>query len=203
MRVDPSRLPCQSVVGPEPIPFGFTAAGPGDNVLEAPVSLSVLVARNDRAAVALHSFGSSPNGLSFTLSLRVRDQITPEGGMPLFEHGEPVEMVDKSGQQFIARPRHDLFRLEVVFSDGRTARNVGHDRFSTSPRLRTLGGGGDGHKWEQRWWLAPLPPSGPLSFVCEWPILDINETCVEVSADPFISAAPEAVTLWPLESWGR
>jgi hypothetical protein len=28
---------------------------------------------------------------------------------------------------------------------------------------------GGPHSFVSRWWTWPLPPAGPLEFVCEWP----------------------------------
>ncbi len=36
------------------------------------------------------------------------------------------------------------------------------------------GGGPRSAFW--RWWAWPLPPAGPLEFVCEWPALGIPES---------------------------
>lgn len=58
------------------------------------------------------------------------------------------------------------------------------------------GGGGGGYRWDQGWFLWPLPTSGTLTFICEWPLLEVPETRAEVSADPLVEAAGGAVELW-------
>ena len=47
------------------------------------------------------------------------------------------------------------------------------------------------------YWVWPLPPSGPVTFVCEWPAYDIAETRVTVEAALIIEAAERAVPLVP------
>jgi hypothetical protein len=43
----------------------------------------------------------------------------------------------------------------------------------------------------------PLPPAGPLAFVCEWPGRGIAESRMEPDARLILEAAGRAVTLWP------
>lgn len=42
-----------------------------------------------------------------------------------------------------------------------------------------------------------MPPSGPLSFVVEWPAEKVEETRHEVDADLFRDAAAKSEVLWP------
>ena len=32
------------------------------------------------------------------------------------------------------------------------------------------------HSQLMRWWVWPLPPDGPLEFICQWPVYGIGET---------------------------
>ena len=43
----------------------------------------------------------------------------------------------------------------------------------------------------------PLPPPGPVSFVCELPARGIPESRVEVDAQLILDAAGRAIRLWP------
>jgi hypothetical protein len=40
-------------------------------------------------------------------------------------------------------------------------------------------------------------PTGPLTFVCEWPARQIAESQVQIDARLVLDAAQRAVTLWP------
>jgi hypothetical protein len=51
--------------------------------------------------------------------------------------------------------------------------------------------------WEHRNWLWPIPPRGPVAFVCEWPALEIPLTCATLDAEVIRDAARRAVVLWP------
>jgi hypothetical protein len=45
--------------------------------------------------------------------------------------------------------------------------------------------------------VRPLPPPGPLTFVCEWPGRGIPGSRVEVDGAAIRQAADAGVTLWP------
>jgi hypothetical protein len=48
-----------------------------------------------------------------------------------------------------------------------------------------------------RWWAWPLPPHGPLEFVCEWPPAGITETRAGIDAQLILDAARASIQLWP------
>jgi hypothetical protein len=41
-------------------------------------------------------------------------------------------------------------------------------------------------------WVSPLPPEGPVTFVCEWPAFDIEESRRVLDGAKFIEAAEQA-----------
>jgi hypothetical protein len=43
----------------------------------------------------------------------------------------------------------------------------------------------------------PLPPAGPLEFVCEWPAHVIPETRAGLEAQLVLDAAGRSTRLWP------
>jgi hypothetical protein len=48
-----------------------------------------------------------------------------------------------------------------------------------------------------RWWAWPLPPAGPLEFVCEWPAIGVAETRAVIDAQLILDAAARSTRLWP------
>ena len=70
------------------------------------------------------------------------------------------------------------------------------------PVLVQHGGGGGGRRWDQDYWVWPLPPPGSLAFVCEWPAVGIPESRAETDAGQVLEAAQRSVVLWP-ESDGQ
>jgi hypothetical protein len=65
---------------------------------------------------------------------------------------------------------------------------AGHhgDTEPTGPILRLRGGGGTSHYQLMHWWAWPLPPSGPLEFICQ---LGTGETRVGIDAQLILDAA--------------
>jgi hypothetical protein len=173
--------------------------GPAENVLGVAVDLSLVLARTEDVGVGLSSVVAEPNGVSFVLDFRRRFGAFPgtEWGKP-FPPAYPGESRDEED-----------FRFGVQFSDGRKATSLGEFRSpetvdlstaaSASPRLIPRGGGGGGrHASQVGYWVWPLPPPGPLAFVCEWRAVGIPLTRVEVDAAPIIAAARRATVLWAL-----
>jgi hypothetical protein len=62
-------------------------------------------------------------------------------------------------------------------------------RACASSSAVVAGGGG---RWSYKFWVSPLPPEGPVTFVCEWPAFDIEETYRELEGRRFIDAAANA-----------
>lgn len=65
----------------------------------------------------------------------------------------------------------EVLRFGVVFADGRTTTNLDdptplpHDAKAVRLVLTLRGGGGGSDRIDAMYWLAPLPPAGPLEFV--------------------------------------
>ncbi len=55
------------------------------------------------------------------------------------------------------------------------------------------GGGGSSHFNQMRCWAWPLPPGGPLEFICQWPAMGISETQVSIEAELILDAARRTV----------
>jgi len=148
---------------------------------------TLLFDRSERAAIAITGISAYTNGFEFSVTRLIRpgtpgwDQ-DPEPGVP----GEP----------FAA---HRSFEISLQLSDGRMVIS-GRPSASSEPAepfLRLTGGGGSSHYNQLRWWAWPLPPSGPLEFICQWPTLGISETRVGIDAEAILSAARRSVQIWP------
>jgi hypothetical protein len=46
-------------------------------------------------------------------------------------------------------------------------------------------------------WLWPLPPAGPVKVSCEWPVVDIALSTVEIDGGGIRDAAQRVTKLWP------
>jgi hypothetical protein len=96
------------------------------------------------------------------------------------------------------------FQFSLQLADGRTVtsgRPHHGDAQPTEPILRSRGGGGTSHYLLTRWWAWPLPPSGPLEFICQ---LGTGEERVGIDAQLILDAAQRSVPVWPAdEGWTR
>ena len=168
---------------------------PPRNVLPGGAPITLIVARGDRTVVAVTGIQAYLAGFGFTLSLRLRNLSGRE------EHLLPYLLDDAAVE---ADPLPDEFlRFGVQFADGRKATNLDQPPFDPEhepdrPVLHQHGRGG-GSIWDREHWVWPLPPTGPLAFVCEWPARGIPESRAEIDAGVILEAAGRAVTLWPDE----
>ncbi len=88
------------------------------------------------------------------------------------------------------------FQISLRLSDGRTVTSgrPHGDTEPTGPILRPRGGGGTSHYQLTRWWAWPLPPGGPLEFICQ---LGTGETRAGIDAQLILDAAQCSIRVWP------
>src|SRR5438105_9664194 len=163
-------LPPPSSPRPERRPWW----GPPDNLVGASVALGLVVGHSEKAAITLGAATAYPSGFEFGLGIRARDDLED------FLHGPPwmIQRLQRSSEPLKELPP-ELLRYGVEFADGTKATSIQPHPFAppgeeqqlpTGPLLLPGGGGGGGSRWEQSCWIWPLPPEGPLAFVCEWPV---------------------------------
>ncbi len=180
--------------------------GPPRGTLPGVLPLALLLVRNDEVAISVLRVDAYPSGFGFDLLVMLADDTRP---------------LDPMGFAYGRRPRGDgedvpasLLRVGVQFADGAKATNVAAHHFPAPgqrPDPPVLhpggGGGGGGGQWHQRLWVWPLPPPGPLAFVCEWPEVDIPLTRREIDAQEILDASARAHVIfsddhlpeWPSE----
>jgi hypothetical protein len=169
----PDRDDTPPVVPPAPgrPPVPRPAYGPPDGVLGAPVGGTVVVARTPSVVVAVDRLVAYPTG--FELGLTVRTSDAPV-------HGSFDEIHRRSWSGTRAFPSESL---EVT---------VGGDL-----TLFPMSGSGTQTRFDQRYWVAPLPPPGPLALAVVWPSRGLAETGVDLDGRAIVEAAERAETLWP------
>jgi hypothetical protein len=146
---------------------------------------TLLLGRTGQAAAAVTGLAAFSNGFEIFLTAHIRPGA--QGG----ERPDPATTRS--------------FRFGMQLSDGRKV--IGHrggprafpDTEPAEPILRQFMGGATPRTVMARWWAWPLPPKGPLEFVCEWPALGIPETRAEIDAQLIIDAADRSIRLWPEE----
>jgi hypothetical protein len=59
------------------------------------------------------------------------------------------------------------------------------------------GGGGGEQSVDQTYWVSPLPPEGPVTFVLAWPAFGIPESRTVLDSAAIRAAADRSQLLWP------
>jgi hypothetical protein len=145
---------------------------------------TLLLERSEQAAVAITGISAYSNGFEFAVTHLLRP------GAPGFD----AEVPTPEGMVLA----HEPFQISLQLSDGRQviSERPHGDAEPTGPILRPHGGGGTSHYQLTRWWAWPLPPSGPLEFICQWPTPGASETQVSIDAQLILDAARQSVQLW-------
>ena len=180
-------------------------SGPPESALGAAATVEpVTLVSTDGLVIGVTDLVVYPEGLELdVVVLRRRAAGRPK--VPMAMHDLHMHV----GQQPDA-----LLRFGIQFADGRKATNVGVSippggRGGTLrvgvrvggdeppfPVLFPRGGGGNGLRYTQRFWLWPLPPPGSLVFACEWPAEDVGLSRAEIDAGPILEAAGLARVFW-------
>jgi hypothetical protein len=166
--------------------------GPPRGVLPGVAPVELVIASNAKAAVYVGRCSAYPTGFELEVRVLVTDQadLDPSLNGP---HHYPGK-----GSNY-----EEMLKFGLEFSDGRKVTNIGgHLPGSGQPEgpvLWSMGGGGVDGRWEQDFWVWPLPPTGPLAFVCEWLAAGIALSRAETDAQPLLDAAARAVALFPDE----
>jgi hypothetical protein len=166
-----------------------------DNVLPGTIAAELLLVRTESAAVALGGLQCYPHGFAFSLHVRVRRL---EDGMDLL--GDPF------GRHYRFRgqtPTDQLLRLGIEYADGRrTATNAAQPAYSDAVPAGQLllqpgSSGSSDRRWDGNFWVYPLPPDGPVTFIASWLARGVTESRVVVDGTGIRAAAGRAVELWP------
>ena len=162
--------------------------GPPEDVLGAAAAVDVVLARAESVLLAVDRVVAYPTGFELHLTVRTRDEFVPG----TVEPGHPRTWGGNT-----AFPGESL-RFGVSFSDGRRA-YAGNFRELPPAQGLTLvpvSGSGTSGRFDQRFWVCPLPPPGPLGLVVEWSLRGIPETRTDIRADAILEAASRATPLW-------
>ena len=165
------------------------------------VPLELALARTDRVAVFVTHLAGYPEGFAFDLVVLAAPG-DDEANVP-----DPILFGPRRRRlrRGAGQTPDDLLRVGVQFSDGRKATNTGGfphrpPDFEIPPQgpvMHSGGGGGGDRHWHQSQWVWPLPPRGPLAFVCQWPAAGIPLTRRELDAQLILDAATRAQAVFP------
>jgi hypothetical protein len=174
---------------PEPVQQHRPVWMQPDHVIPGSVPGELLLIRTDDVAVAIGCIRAYPNGFEFTAHVRTRGNAENEPGW-----NDPF---DRFGRR--SKTPGDVLQLGLLYSDGRrgaTTRGFG----TRGDLVLTPGGsGGSAQRWDGNFWVHPLPPDGPVTFVASWTERGAAETQAELDGAALRTAVARAVILWPEE----
>jgi hypothetical protein len=183
---------------PEQVERWRRRISPPDNELPAGVGLTVVLGRNDDAAVGITHVEAFSSGFRFTLAVRMRQP------RPYLAQGGLFMLVSSHVRPGVEIPLEDRLLLGIEYADGRRASNIEDIRMSGPTAvpdeqliLVPEGGGGDENSVDQAYWVAPLPPDGPVTIVLAWPGFGMPESRTDLDGAAIRAAAGRSHTLWP------
>lgn len=166
------------------------------NVVPGMAPVAAILARTGQTVVAVTGIRAYPAGFGFTLHLRLRDIRR--------RHGREFWPFHELGPHRGPPWPDEVLRLTVQFADGRSVSSLdapaGEAPDPDRPMISSgpgTGGGVDGWSFDMEYRVRPLPPPGPLAFICAWPGRGIPTSRIEVDGGAIRAAADTAVTLWP------
>ena len=171
---------------------------PPDNEVPVVLPVTAVLGRTAEVAVAVVGLRVFSTGIQLDLMVRVRTE--PGGALRYRLHelvGGFVPAEDTAGQRLL---------LGLEYADGRTATNLtgpawwpaeGAEPDPEHPTLMPVGGGGGDRSIDQGYWLTPVPPPGPLTFICAWSAFGIAETRTVIDLSGLAAAASAVQELWP------
>jgi hypothetical protein len=176
--------------------------GPPDDELGAVVPQGIVIARAERAAVALSHAVVYSTGVTFEFLARARG-LTRSDASRVFHDQHALDRDDLP----------DAFlRIGFEFADGRRVSNLdgrrAHRRLMNpdaepeEPLLLPFGGGGGQSgagdvTMKPGYWLWPLPPPGPVRVSTEWPLVEVTLATVELDGRRLLDAVQQVRRLEP------
>src|SRR3954451_1455201 len=179
--------------------------GAPENELGVVVPEGIVLARSDRAVVALSHATVYSTGVGFEF-VAVARGLVPSEAHRVF-HDQHAFSEDELPDA--------MLRIGFELADGGRVSNfegwrayrtlMDPDSEPRGPLLFPHGGGGgnsSGSRVTMRpgYWLWPLPPPGPIRISCEWPFVDITLTTAEINSDALLRAARQSPGLWSEQS---
>jgi hypothetical protein len=177
--------------------------GPPEDELGVATPLKVVVGRSERAAVAVTQATSFTNGLTLSFRGQARE-LDRRTAQTLFHEQHPFGL----GEEDLP---DGFLRLGVELPEGAKASNIGgRPPFGADEREGPVfihrGGSSGGHgrhdhvTMNHDYWIWPLPEPGTIRISCEWPLLGLSLSTVEIDGAELVAAAARVTSLWDAPS---
>jgi hypothetical protein len=176
--------------------------GPPEDELGAAVPLGLVIARSDKGVVALSHAIVYSSGLTLDVIAAARGLSNSQSNRLFHE-----QHVFEEGEE----PPSGFLRIGLELPDGERVSNLGGrmgrrfmkpDEEPDGPVFMPVGGGGGSGgqgrvRMNPAFWLWPRPEAGAMRVFCEWPVLEISLSTVEINTAELLAAAERIVSLWP------
>ena len=181
--------------------------GHPDDELGAVVPLGLVVGRSEGGVVALPHATVYSTGVAFDIVAIARGLSEARSSRLFYDQHGPFE----EGEE----PPPGFLRIGLELPDGERVSNlVGrrsrslHMKPDEQPEGSVFiehggggGSGGDGRvTLRPAFWLWPLPDRGTIQVFCEWPVVEIPLSTIQVDGAVLAAAAARVVPLWPAPS---
>ena len=165
------------------------------------VAADVVLIHTDEVAVIVNGIQAYASG--FELSVHARQRRESPNGR--WMSGGPRVVPDRVEELDPHELQRRMLRFGVLYADGRraaTPRLPGPLQREPPPPGEVLiaersTAFGDREDWTRTYWLHPLPPEGPVTFVASWLGWDVPETRAQMDSALILEASGRAVALWP------
>jgi hypothetical protein len=177
----------------------YRLTSPPENEFPVGVGLTVLLGQTNDAAVGITQIEAFSTGFKFSLAVRLR-QARPE-----LVRGGLFMLISAHVRPGIEIPLENRLLLGLEYSNGHRAstlqdmRMLGPGAVAGGQQLVLVqqGGGGGEQSVDQTYWVSPLPPQGPVTFVLSWPAFGIPESRTVLDGAAIRVAADRSQLLWP------
>jgi hypothetical protein len=176
--------------------------GPPDDELGAVVPLGLVIARSENGVVALSHATVYSTGLVLDVIAEARG-LSNSQSHRLFHEQHLFEEDEEPASGFL--------RLGLELPGGERVSNLGGrmarrrfmkpDDEPDAPVFMEHGGGGGsggqgGVRMNPGFWLWPHPEAGAMRVFCEWPVVGISLSTVDIDVAELVGAAERVVPLW-------
>jgi hypothetical protein len=173
--------------------------GPPEDELGVATQLGVVVGRSGHAVVALTQATSFTTGLTLSFLAQARS-LDQRVARTLFHEQHPY---GTGGEDL----PDGFLRLGVELPGGAKASNLGRrppfeeEEPEGAVFVHRGGGGGSGRQdrvtMQHDYWIWPLPEPGTIRVSCEWPVVAISLSTVEIDGAALVEATARIVSIWP------
>lgn len=180
---------------PEGLERWYRSRQQPENEVPVAVPFTAVLGRTEALAVVLTSVHACSTGFGFQVCLRLRRSPAPGDDV----YGQFTSSAGAGGQFLLGVEFADGRRGSVLGGPGDWPPQPGAQGSGQEVSLSGTGGGGGGRSFDQGWWVAPLPPDGPLRLVVRWDAQELQEAVTEVDGAAVARAGRSAQVLWPWE----